>query len=169
MAQLVKSTAQAISDTNEWIFNGSETSVANLLRVTDEGKMMEDTSDTSDLDMQQYMEQAMYAVLMPHAWSLSNEALHPFVIDTGYDCSDTYPKYFHDYIAEDTANSMAVCIDDSLYYLVDAVACQKDCGGQVYNQGSTYCVPTKFSAPVGIDTLDGSNWGGITVTNLVTS
>lgn len=168
MGQLVKSTAQALSDTNEWIFNGSETSVANLWRVIDEGQMMEDTSTTSDLEMQQYMEQAMYATLMPYAWSLSNEALHPFVMDTGYDCSDTYPKYFHDYISEDTANSMAVCIDDSLYYLVDAVACNTDCSG-VHGVGSTVCSPTKFSAPVGIDTLDGSNWGGITITNLVTS
>jgi hypothetical protein len=83
MGQLVKSTAQSISDTNEWIFNGSETSVANLFRMVDEGHLMETASTTSDLDIQQYMEQAMYAVLMPYAWSLSNEALHPFVIDTG--------------------------------------------------------------------------------------
>jgi hypothetical protein len=64
---------------------------------------------------------------------------------------------------------MAVCIDDSLYYLVDAVACQKDCGNQVYLQGSSVCTPFKFSAPVGIDTVYGSNWGGITIKNLVTS
>lgn len=168
MGQLVKTAAQALSDTNEWLFNGSDSSIADLFRIIDDGQLMEDTATTSDLDMQQALEQSIYALLIPYAWSLSNENSHPFIIDTGYDCSDTYPSYFHDYVSESTAEAVSVCYNDNLYYLVDARACQKDCSG-VSGQGSSVCTPTKFSEPFGIDSMDGSQWGGVTVENLTIS
>ncbi|XXH02567.1 hypothetical protein Hte_008944 [Hypoxylon texense] len=165
MGRMVKTTATALSDTNKDLFNGSASSVADLYRVMDNGKLMESTFTSGDLDAQNALENSLYSVLIPYAWSLSNENLHPVVIDTGYDCSDTYPSYFHDYIAKDTAKATAVCYNDALYYLLDARNCNIDCN-RVYPQGSTTCAPTKFYEPVGIDKLDGSTWGGITVENL---
>jgi hypothetical protein len=165
MGKMVKTAATAISDTNEYLFNGSATSVADLYRVIDEGHLMESTSTSGDLDAQTALEQSLYALLIPYAWSLSNENVHPVVIDTGYDCSDTYPSYFHDYIAKDVANTMAVCYNDALYYLLDARSCNIDCSG-VHGAESTACTPTKFFQPFGVDSLDGTNWGGITIDNL---
>jgi hypothetical protein len=168
MGQMVKTTATALSDTNTNLFNGSASSVADLYRLMDEGQVMESTSTSGDMDAQLALEQALYAVLIPYAWSLSNEDAHPVVIDTGYDCSDTYPSYFHDYIAEDTANTMAVCYNNALYYLLDARYCNIDCSG-VHGVGSTTCAPTKFFVPFGIDSMDGTNWGGVTIDNLTIS
>lgn len=168
MGQIVKAAAQALSDTNKWLFNGSDSSVADLFRVIDDGKVMEDTTTTSDLDMQQWLEQSIYTVLIPYAWSLSNKNSHPFVMDTGYDCSDTYPDYFHDYISEDVAKATAVCYNDNLYYLVDARDCQRDCLG-AHEPGTEYCTPIGFSQPFGIDSMDGTQWGGITIENLTIS
>jgi hypothetical protein len=168
MGQMVKAAAQALSDSNEWLFNGSDSSIADLYRIIDDGQLMEDTSTTSDLSMQTWLEQSIYSLLIPYAWSFSNENAHPFIIDTGYDYSDTYPSYFHDYIAESTVNKVAVCYNEALYYLVDARACQIDCSG-VHGVGSTVCTPNKFSLPFGADSMDGTQWGGVTVENLTIS
>ncbi|KAI1765641.1 carbohydrate esterase family 3 protein [Hypoxylon sp. FL1150] len=165
MGQMINSTAATLSQTNTDLFNGSASSVADLYRIMDNGKLMESTSTSGDIDAKEALENSLYSVLIPYAWSLSNENLHPVVIDTGYDCSDTYPSYFHDYVSEDTASATAVCYNDSLYYLLDARDCNIDCS-KVYPQGSTTCAPTKFYTPVGIDELDGSTWGAVTVENL---
>lgn len=165
MGEMVKTAATALSDSNTDLFNGSASSVANLYRVMDEGKLMEDTVTEGDLDAQASLEHALYSVLIPYAWSLSNENLHPVVIDTGYDCSDLWPSYFHDYIAEDTAKDMSVCYNNALYYLLDARACNTDCTAPT-PPGSVDCQPTKFFKPVGVDSMDGSQWGGITIANL---
>lgn len=165
MGQLVSTTATAISDTNTDLFNGSAYSVANLVRVMYQGQLMEATSSSGALDTQTALEQALYSVLIPYAWSLSNENAHPVVIDTGYDCSDTYPSYFKDYISKDTAKEVAVCYNNALYYLLDARYCNVDCSG-VKPVGSTVCTPTKFYKPFGVDSLDGVSWGGVTVENL---
>ncbi|OTA98047.1 carbohydrate esterase family 3 protein [Hypoxylon sp. CI-4A] len=165
MGQMVSTTAQALSDTNTDLFNGSASTIADLYRIMDNGKLMESTVTDGEFDAQLSLENSLYSVLIPYAWSLSNENLHPVVIDTGYDCSDTWPDFFHDYIAEDTAKATAVCYNDALYYLLDARNCNIDCS-KVYPQGSTTCAPTKFHQPVGTDKLDGTNWGGVTIDNL---
>lgn len=168
MGQMVKTAATAISDTNTQLFNGSANSVADLYRTIDNGNLMESTDVSSDLDAQAAVENAVYSVLIPYAWSLSNLNSHPVVIDTGYDCSDLWPSYFHDYIAEDTAKDMSVCYKGSLYYLLDARNCNTDCSGP-YPPGSTVCTPTKFFKPIGVEKLDGDAWGGITIQNLAIS
>jgi hypothetical protein len=51
MGQMVKAAAQALSDTNTKLFNGSVSSIADLFRAIDDGKLMEDTSTSGDLDV----------------------------------------------------------------------------------------------------------------------
>ncbi|KAH8645403.1 hypothetical protein BX600DRAFT_391288 [Xylariales sp. PMI_506] len=165
MGQMIKTAATAISGTNTDLFNGSASSVADLYRVIDEGKLSEITSTVGDLGTEAALEHSLYAVMIPYAWSLSNENTHPVVINTGEDCSDVWPSILQDYIAEDTANEVAVCYNDVLYYLADARDCNVDCS-HVYGQGSTTCAVTKLFAPLGIDSLDGTNWGGVTIANL---
>ncbi|KAF7558240.1 hypothetical protein G7Z17_g159 [Cylindrodendrum hubeiense] len=168
MGELIKSWATGISDTNEQLFNGSVPSIENLYRLIDEGQVMEETSTSGTMDIVQYIEQSLYPILIPYAWSLSNMNSHPFVMDSGYDCSNTYPDLYHDYMTQEVADAVSVCYNDKLYYLLDARNCQVDCGAQVSMHGSV-CSPTQFDVPLGTETMDGAAWGGVTVANLTIS
>lgn len=165
MGELVSSTAEAIYNTNEHIFNGSASSVADLYRLMDNGKLMQSTFTSGDLDAQKAMENAVYSVLIPYAWSLSTENMNPVVIDTGYDCSDTFPSYFQNYMTKDTAQATAVCYNNALYYLLDARYCQVDCE-EINPEKHGFCEYTPFFKPYGIDELDGNTWGGVSKDNL---
>jgi hypothetical protein len=87
-----------------------------------------------------------------------------FVLASGYDCGAA-PTIAT--LTTDVISQTAGCYNGKQYYLVypsgGATVCSENCEPHC----TTDCVPNTFSAPPGIGTLDGSRWGGVTVTDLI--
>ncbi len=80
-------------------------------------------------------------------------------MDSGFPCGTIDPV--SQYLDADTMHNTWACYEDKLYYL-----CYPD--GDIDScDGDADCTSHHFSAPPGIETLDGNNWGGITLENLI--
>jgi hypothetical protein len=153
------------------VFNGSD-SIDVLTTLISNGQLIEGSEagnaatapgPPSDASLQASIVLAFYAYSIPVAWSLSGTKA--FVIDAGYPCTanDPLSPTWLDTSVADVTNA---CYNGALYYLVypggDSETCETgSCDGCV-----PICLPNSFSVPLGLDKLDGSAYGGITLQNL---
>lgn len=147
------------------LFDGSTESIDLLYDTIKFGKFFSFNGVPSDYDLQTYVETALYAYLVPQAWSLAEEG--PFILDTGADCVDGEPDIPEDYhyrwLRTDDVKDPWYCYENKAYYLVGAQA--KDYAN--CDNGSGICTNHGFYNLPGADKLDGSSYGGITVDNII--
>ncbi|CAK7233697.1 hypothetical protein SCUCBS95973_008685 [Sporothrix curviconia] len=153
------------------IFSGTDDTLPTLSSLISGGQMLEGsggspqmgTSSSTTTMIEADILLAFYSMAIPAVWG--TEALNAFVMDTGSDCSDL--SVADEYIDSSTQKTTQACIDDHLYFLVypKGVA-RQDCDDDDDTEDEC-TVDTKFSAPDGASSLDGTQWGGITVTQLV--
>jgi hypothetical protein len=109
---------------------------------------------------------------VPTAWHYSSQAV--FVVNSGYRCGQIDP--LDKEISQAVMHKTAACVDRDLCYLLFAPGkglANVQCDGDPFCQGdnvSTDQAGSKvlFTAPPGINALDGNDWGKITVEQTVT-
>lgn len=147
------------SDALKRLFDGSKGSIENLYNIISEGKLLsgdggETTTKpptTSVAELEANIARAFFGYAIPTAWVSSKH--YRFIIDSGYPCDTKDP------LGDYTMHATYGCYDDKLYYLAspqgESSVCNPDCSD------------TKISAPPGIESLDGKNFGGITIEDLI--
>jgi hypothetical protein len=141
------------------LFNGDDTSVDRLQSLLSEGKMITGDPTVPLTSVETKIESAMYAYLIPQAWSLSNEEVYPFIVDSGFDCAADNP--LSQYIDDEDAQTSWVCHENKLYYLMAAKGASRSCGPE------NNCGNLNFSPVPGLLDMDGVKFGGVTKENIV--
>uniref|UniRef100_A0A0L0NAP9 chitinase n=1 Tax=Tolypocladium ophioglossoides (strain CBS 100239) TaxID=1163406 RepID=A0A0L0NAP9_TOLOC len=163
--------AKDLLNVNTLLFDGSDNSFDTLTSIISDGKLIEGSGHKpprdrnkaySEADLEASVGKAFFAFAIPAIWSVSGT--FPFIIDSGYECGKVDP--LTEYLFKDTMHKTFGCVDGKLYYLAtpegDAQHCSKSC----LECGQT-CDANSFSAPPGIDSLDGKSFGGVTVADLI--
>lgn len=157
------------------LFDGSDASVSLLTSMIADGQLIEGAvgnvatepdltaGGTTQAALQASIAKAIFAFSIPKLWGLAGT--RAFVMDTGYDCGTVDPET--DYLTTDTMEATAGCYDGTgkLYYLVYPKDSAQDCSGS--DGAAVSCPDNSFSVPPGLDTLDGSRFGGVTVSDLI--
>lgn len=114
--------------------------------------------DASATALRRSIAKNFFAFAIPSIWTVSGR--HPFIIDTGYPCSDRDKKPMDDFLDDDTMDSSWGCDDDDrLYYIAQPK-------GQPWFCTEAGCIDEKFSALPGIDVM-GSDYGNVTVRDII--
>jgi hypothetical protein len=111
----------------------------------------------------------LFASLLTKLHHRSYSNAHAFVIDSGYGCDEAKEK-LDKYLNEKTADATGVCIDGKMYYLSHADGKSTDCKCEItgdHGPCQTICRDKKFTAPPGVEELDGEQFGGIKLEDLV--
>ncbi|KAH8649335.1 hypothetical protein BX600DRAFT_388677 [Xylariales sp. PMI_506] len=157
------------------LFDGSDDSTSLLTSLIANGQLIEGAvggvaeypdvtaGDTTQAALQASISKALFAFAIPQLWAIAGT--RAFILDSGYDCGTIDPE--GDYLSTDTMHATAGCYDGNgkLYYLVYPKGDAEDCDGG--DGTATSCTDNSFSAPPGIDTLDGTRFGGVSVTDLI--
>ncbi|KAK3936951.1 hypothetical protein QBC46DRAFT_461157 [Diplogelasinospora grovesii] len=106
---------------------------------------------------------AFFAYAIPAIWSVSG--VFPFVIDSGYACGTVDP--LGAYLSTDTMHATWGCYNDKLYYLATPSGDAESCPTGSCDGCEPVCTDNFFSAPPGLDSLDGTTFGGIPVSDLI--
>ncbi|KAK8074334.1 chitinase [Apiospora phragmitis] len=166
------------------VFNGSDASLDILWDVISDGKLVKgwDGTDNSDgepskekeeeaeknaaNELRQNIAKSFFGYAIPALWQVSKT--YAFVIDSGYACDDDKP--LGDYLDDDTMEATGDCVDGRRYYLAypDGEANKCECHYYDNSHCERVCRDQKFSAPPGLDSLDGTIFGRITRKDLIT-
>ncbi|OBT58748.1 hypothetical protein VE04_00717 [Pseudogymnoascus sp. 24MN13] len=103
--------------------------------------------------------ESSFAHLIPSAWQLSSQK--PFILDAGVPCGTVDPT--NEYLEKDVADKTWACPSNELYYLVVLKGTAATC--TTGREG--FCKHNYYSAPAGIDKLDGKLWGGVKLDDFV--
>ncbi|OAG07719.1 uncharacterized protein CC84DRAFT_1205124 [Paraphaeosphaeria sporulosa] len=104
---------------------------------------------------------------IPALWSYSNA--YAFVIDSGYGCDEAKEK-LEKYIDAEMVDVTGVCIDGKMYYLGRVDGKSTECKCEItgdHGPCQTTCWDKKFTAPLGVEELNGEQCGGIKLEDLV--
>lgn len=141
-------------------------------------------------DMQKILDNTMYGQMLPAAWGMK-ENIHPVIIMEHVGCDDgrpDAPKQKDDfqeddntwrYVNPDDANRAKVCHDGKTFYVLQhnhkgyQISAYNTGYGRFFGQtskqsGSQSHTLTNLAGGNG-DELNGSNWGGVTLADLVIS
>lgn len=162
MGQCVTAWVDIIEDSLFRLFNGDDGTISDLESIISNGKLIEgaggevpgNTSILSRSEVRHSITRPFFAFAIPSIWKVSGR--HPFIIDSGYDCGVIDP--LGEWLSTETMHATAGCYGGKLYYLANPTGDSK-----VHN---TY--PNDFSAPPGIEWLDGTSYGGVTLGDLIT-
>ncbi|WEW59000.1 hypothetical protein PRK78_004468 [Emydomyces testavorans] len=151
------------------LFDGSDSSIEILTSIISDGKCIDGKSigphnyppkDAGDV-LLAIATKSFFAFAIPNIWHVSGT--FPFIIDSGYDCSAQDP--LTKYLSVETMRATFGCVDNRLYYLASPKG-----DAQIDSEDANH-VPIKidnmFSAPPGINWLDGKSFGSITVADLI--
>ncbi|KGQ05404.1 Killer toxin subunits alpha/beta [Beauveria bassiana D1-5] len=137
--------------------------IRDLVDTRDDGdapKPGDDDYNTPELEAS--VSKAFFGYAIPALWSVSGA--FPVVLDTGYACGKVDP--IKGYMTPDTMHKTYACVDNKMYYLGsakgDAQYCYKPAVGC-----PDVCRDEKFTAPPGLDSLDKTSFGGVTLQDLV--
>ncbi|KGO73174.1 Glycoside hydrolase, superfamily [Penicillium italicum] len=173
MGQVVDGWANVSSLSLEQLFDGKPKSIKTLGEIISNGKLVDgkfeqepskDDEATDINDLRTNIQKCFFGYSIPALWQASKA--YAFIIDAGYACGGKEPT---DYLADDTMDATGACVDGQQYYLVypdgDATVCKRYCSD--HGPCSQACSDNKFSAPPGLDSLKGGNFGGISKSDLV--
>jgi hypothetical protein len=149
------------------VFNGSTSSITVLSSFFSDGKLLENGyTPLSSGQIQDVMKKAMYAILIPAAWKLTN-GLGVAVIDAQKSCDHSVSNPFStDDLSDSDATAMGECYNGNLYFLLAAQGDEEHCW--VLPDGVTWnCHPNPFSQPPGASTLTGNTWSGLNITDMI--
>ncbi|KAL2023348.1 hypothetical protein VTK56DRAFT_3086 [Thermocarpiscus australiensis] len=157
------------------LFSGNDDPINTLTTLISDGNFIEggedgignsmptDTPADSQTALNAMVAKVFFAFAIPAIWSASGQAA--FVIDSGFACGTIDPM--GGYLSPDTMHATWACWDGMLYYLAMPSGEGQTCDGGGDGTAVT-CRDNQFSAPPGIDSLDGqSAFGGVTVKDLV--
>jgi hypothetical protein len=175
MGQVVGAWQDITATALQTLFDGSDSSISTLTTLLSDGKLIEGgwssmptgEPNATGNSINHMIAKAFFGYAIPALWSAAGT--HAFIIDSGYACGTTDP--IGQYMDADTMHKTWACnpSNNQLYYLAwpsgDAEDCSVTGGGD--SGSGTSCSDNLFSAPPGIDSLDGTQFGGITVSDLV--
>lgn len=178
MGNTINGWANVTSIALKQLFNGSDSSLKILGDTMANGRLIKgaykgdrpdegETNSTLTNDLHANIQKCFFGYSIPALWRVSKS--YSFIIDAGHKCDEG--KQVSDYLDDKTMDATGACVDGRQYYLVypdgDAVECHYVC----YDQGpcQRVCRDNKFSAPPGLDSLGGNNFGGITKNDLIKS
>jgi hypothetical protein len=162
--------AQTVAAANKQIFSGSPESIEQLTQMIIDGRVLGESkgevakpTPLEDLEIQKFVEQAIYASLIPKAWSMSNEEFRPVILDSGEPCTGENP--LPEYMTDEVAEATSVCYQDRSYYFVSASGDFRRC--DTSPGGIISCTNQNFKALAGMKALDEGTFGDVTKTDLV--
>ncbi|KMU86905.1 hypothetical protein CIHG_04844 [Coccidioides immitis H538.4] len=132
-------------------------------------------------EIQQVVSQMYYGRMIPLAWALSQEKQRPFVLRVdreqyrcGYEVNDdVYTKGFNlgHYMSRETAKKTQWCDKDGNAWFLLNAKYPSDCRKHPMRFGCSEPKYYKFTPLAGGDTetLDGKNWGGIRIQDIIRS
>lgn len=144
------------------LFNGTDDSLAMLWDAMSDGKLIEGKAfadappGNAENELRANIGKSFFGYAIPALWQASGS--WAFVIDSGYGCDERDP--LDDYLDTKTMEATGSCYDGKRYYLAHP-------DGMAYTCFEGGCMDNKFSAPPGLDTLDGEIFGGITKDDLI--
>ncbi|GAB1316797.1 hypothetical protein MFIFM68171_07007 [Madurella fahalii] len=173
MGQVLKGWANVTELAVSKLFDGSEESIAQLISLISDGKMIEGYTNghapPKEMSQTERIEKVMkifYAYTIPAMWETA--AVGVFVMDSGYSCNHQDPVTPR-YLSADTAHGTWHCYKDKLYYL--AHIAREAQNREQGTCGDVGCIPqwhytdNQFSKPPGLDSLGA--YDGITLRELV--
>lgn len=148
------------------LFDGKDKSIDMLTELISGGKFVAGKQDMPTTINNTYSQselvanaaEAVFGFAIPALWKASGR--HPFIIDSGYDCGVVDP--LDEYLSSKTMHKTAGCYGGKLYYL----AMPEDDKAALCSIAD--CSKNKFVPPNGIESLNGTSFGGITVSELIT-
>lgn len=168
MGKMIAAWQSIIEGNNAWLFSGEANATAALTTLVANGHLLTQgkvpLTQVVNQTAQGSVESAIYAYLIPQAWSYSNEGISPFILDSGFACGSVNP--LPTYMTDADGDATWYCDTDNnkMYYLMmvstdageQAQTCtQEPCSGQ------EHCTPNKFTQPPGLSELDGKQYGGV--------
>ncbi|KAI0182679.1 chitinase [Xylaria flabelliformis] len=156
--------------TLDQVFNGADANIDILGRIIAGGRLVLGRSagqtnngpltppNTTSADLTLTAEKAFWGFTIPLGWQLSGT--HGFIIDSGFAC-DTSGNPLSGYMTDDVEKKTKYCHSNRLYYLVAAK------GDGEFCDGDGGCADILFQLPPGLDQLDGTAYGGLTLDKLV--
>jgi hypothetical protein len=167
MGSVIKGWRKLNEKTLYWIFDGTDEAIEVLWSIISDGKLLEyegsgESTDSQDEDLETTIEKAFYGYTIPMLWNITEK--HAFVLDSGSNCYEEYPM--KEYLSAATMDATNACYDGRRYYLVHVKGDAESCECKPPNT-KCECESNKFSVPPGLDSLDGNEFGGITVSDLI--
>lgn len=156
IAAIVTTWHTALTEYNSQLFNGSTNSILELWHIIFDGYLFSEGGDTATDDLISDMESALFPMLIAASWKLGDNPA--FIVDTQLDCDGADPSYI------DSPSTQGVCIDGKAYYIGSVEGDSQFCDGDLIRP---VCSTKSFSAPAGLDQLDGTKWGGVTFEDFV--
>lgn len=157
----------------EELFSGSDNGLSMLTTIMSNGQLIPGSGGSVTADLpgglvsasESHIARALWAYTIPTIWSLSTD-VYPFVIDSGYDCHTIDP--LNEYLSSDTMHASWGCVSGKLYYLATPKGSAQKCSSVCsHTQCQTKCRDNLFSPLPGIETMNGTSWAGITVTDVI--
>ncbi len=169
MGIFMKYWQQSQADFNKFIFSGSVQSLPKLGKMVQGGAL--NWPAGVGPDFQGYVnevEKLLTAHLIPAAWQTGKTVRHPIVLESTDPCTSQAGKQVKGWMSDDTAAATHMCMNDKIYYLVDAKA---EPTVDARCTGHTACDAVKVSfdtLPGGtFANLSGGRWSGVTVNDIV--
>ncbi|TWU70441.1 hypothetical protein ED733_000323 [Metarhizium rileyi] len=150
------------------LFDGTDESIDVLTSLLSDGKCITGKGRAappaySEATLKGFIGKAFFAYSIPALWSVAG--ISPFIIDSGYACGTIDP--IKGYMSWDSMQRTWHCVDGKLYYLASlkgkARYCSKACV-----ECPDHCEDETFSAPPGIEWLDGASFGQVQLSDLIT-
>ncbi|CAG8003003.1 unnamed protein product [Penicillium nalgiovense] len=167
----------------EDLFDGSDESIERLTTMIEDGRMIDgipedipypdktkrkDEDDKDDpkteateaekKSVESSFLTAFWAYSIPAVWQASGH--HPFIIDTGRSCDDKDGDKY-------TKGLKSACHGETLYELADPDGRSHPCSYNCGIPGGCKCDDSAFSSPKGVKELDGDDWNGLTVKDII--
>lgn len=155
------------------MFDGSDDHINVLTSLINKGQMIGTSGDVGTqasssktlTDISQNIAKAFFGYAVTSVWPISEH--YAFILDTGDPCG-TMPSTLTA-VTDDTAKVTGSCYLGRQYFLVmawgDAKTCSESCNGSHCDKT---CHDSAFTMPPGVDHLDGSDWGGLKLDDIVT-
>ncbi|KAL2256037.1 hypothetical protein VTK26DRAFT_2286 [Humicola hyalothermophila] len=157
---------EIITETQKALFNGSDSSIKHLETMISDGKLLY-INEEDFLHIEKRVQRAMYAYLIPYAWSL--RGARPVLVKTDVGCDDDVPHGEPSIFPGDSKKA-AVCNEHTGYKTM--LLLSPDGPSHVCRpnqQWADNCDIQKLSLLPGFDTLDESepSYGNITRLDIV--
>ncbi|KAL5332613.1 hypothetical protein BJX70DRAFT_392853 [Aspergillus crustosus] len=154
---------------------GSNAAIDAIWDLISDGKLIEGKFENKppaerDLagELQDNILKCVFGFTIPALWR--SAGTYPFILKTGTGCGvDHYLEEMEEYLDEETMKETGECVKEEQWYLVYPKGDSEDCSCQVNDGGpcNEQCVPAKFSAPPGLDSLNGTFFGSISKKDLI--
>ncbi|KAL2847859.1 putative necrosis-inducing factor-domain-containing protein [Aspergillus pseudoustus] len=165
---------------SELLTTGSDEALDALWDLISDGKLIEGKFENKvpppgnpSVELRHDILKCVFGFTIPALWRAAGT--YSFIISTGTRCDegkadpDYYLEEMEQYLDADTMKTAGACVLGYQWYLVYPEGESKECHCQPNDGGpcNELCKPRKFSAPPGLNTLNGTNMGTISKEELI--